>query len=371
MNQIQKWHNESSYIQPLSPACKMCANGSKMVLLITGLCPSNCYYCPLSFKKSKKDVIYANEWKLKNESDTEKIIKEAHYINAEGAGITGGDPLTVYNRTKKYIQLLKDTFGEKFHIHLYTSGLQKAEHIPDIISAGLDEIRFHPEPKHWDKMHKSPIKKPILESVKTGIDVAIEIPAIPKKETQIHNLIEWADQKQIKYINLNELEFSEKNQQALTKLGYHVKSDISAAAVGSQKTALKVIETISKLDLNIGVHYCSVSFKDGVQLKNRIKRRAKNIKKEFEVITEDGTLLKGAIYNKNKTLPEIKKILMEQFEIPEKYLIIDKEKNRIEIGLWILEKIAFDLKQNRFECYMVEEYPTADRLEVEKIPLPL
>ena len=47
------------------------------------------------------------------------------------------------------------------------------------------------------------------------------------------------------------------------------------------------------------------------------------------------------------------------------------DKNRIELGLWILEKIAGDLKKQGFECYMVEEYPTADQLEVERAPLPL
>ena len=39
--------------------------------------------------------------------------------------------------------------------------------------------------------------------------------------------------------------------------------------------------------------------------------------------------------------------------------------------LWILEKIAGDLKKQGFECYMIEEYPTADQLEVERAPLPL
>ena len=51
-------------------------------------------------------------------------------------------------------------------------------------------------------------------------------------------------------------------------------------------------------------------------------------------------------------------------------MFIDKDKNRIEIGLWILEEIVDELTENGYECYMVEEYPTADRLEVEKIPLP-
>ena len=62
---------------------------------------------------------------------------------------------------------------------------------------------------------------------------------------------------------------------------------------------------------------------------------------------------------------------MQIYDIDADYIVINKEKNRIELGLWILEKIAADLKKQGFECYMVEEYPTADTLEVERIPLPL
>lgn len=38
------------------------------------------------------------------------------------------------------------------------------------------------------------------------------------------------------------------------------------------------------------VHYCSSSLKDAVQLRNRIMRRAKNVVKNYEIITDDGTL---------------------------------------------------------------------------------
>ena len=100
MKKIISWLNESSYIAPLSPACKMCAKGSKMVILITGLCSAKCFYCPLSTRKLGKDRIFANEWELENEEDTEKLIHEAKYIEATGAGITGGDPLVVWRRTK-------------------------------------------------------------------------------------------------------------------------------------------------------------------------------------------------------------------------------------------------------------------------------
>ncbi|RLF36748.1 MAG: radical SAM protein [Thermoplasmata archaeon] len=370
MKKIVHWLNESIYIPPLSPGCEMCAKGSKMVILITGLCPTSCFYCPLSHGKIGKDRVFADEWELNDENDTEKLILEAKYIKATGASLTGGDPLTVWKRSKKYVELLKDTFGSNFHIHMYTSGIQNYERIPEIVNSGLDEIRFHPLPSHWRNMSNSSIVAPIKTALKTNVDVAIEIPLIPGMENDITTMIKWADKIGVKWVNLNELEFSETNAEKLNNKGYTVKDDISAAVKGSQETGYKIIETIANDDLEIGVHYCPSSFKDGVQLRNRIKRRAKNIATSLDIITKDGTLLKGIITSNTLSLQEIYKVLTSEFKIKNKHIIINKDKNRVEVALWILKKTASSLREKNLECYMIEEYPTADALEIERTPLP-
>ena len=359
--------NESIYAEPISPGCMMCAEGSKMVILITGLCPAHCFYCPLSLEKTGRDRIFADEWELENESDIGKLIKEAELISATGAGITGGDPLVVWERTKKYIKILKNHFGLKFHIHLYTSGLEKHEHAIDLVDAGLDEIRFHPMPKFWSKMQKTSFQDTILKLVSTDCDVALEIPVIPGKKDDVLSLIHWANDVGIKWVNLNELEYSETNAELLNQKGFTVKDDISSAVKDSQETAYDVIK--KTLDLDIGVHYCSSSFKDGIQLRNRIKRRAKNIAKNSDVITDDGTILKGIVTSSNKKPEQIYQFLIDGLKIEEQDMYIDEEKNRLEISPDVLEKISDKLKSEGFECFIVEEYPTADRLEVEKIPL--
>jgi uncharacterized protein len=370
MKNITLWRNDSIYTAPLSPACRMCAKGSKMVVLVTGLCSTKCFYCPLSFKKGGTNRIFADEWELENEQDTNKLIREAENIEATGAGITGGDPLIVWKRVKTYITLLKDTFGEKFNIHLYTSALKNADRLPDLISTGLDEVRFHPLHNTWKNMEKSPIKKTIKNIIDTKVDVAIEIPALPKMEQEILSLIIWADLQGVGWINLNELEFSERNCDAFRSKGYLVKNDISAGVKGSEQTAAKVIKLVQKKDLRIGVHYCSVSFKDGVQLKNRIKRRAQHVAKPYDVITKDGTLIKGAVYTSDIPLRRLATFLQETYHVPSHLLFIDLEKKRIELAAWLLKKIAAKLTKQGCRCFIVEEYPTADRLEVERTPLP-
>jgi len=217
-------------------------------------------------------------------------------------------------------------------------------------------------------MDESPITDTITNAVKTNCDVAIEIPVIPDMENEIFSLIKWAENIGINWINLNELEYSETNAEELNKKDYTVKDEISAAVKGSQGTAIKVLEMVSQNDFKIGVHYCSSSFKDGIQLRNRIKRRAKNVAKDYEIISEDGTLIKGVIYTKS-SLKDLFHFIKNEFNVDGNLIFLDK--NRIEIALWILEEIAPILIKCGVDCFMVEEYPTADKLEVERTPLPL
>ena len=130
----------SYFVGELPKGCQLCVKGAKLVLFTTGVCPRDCFYCPLSPWR-REDVIYANERPVKDELD---ILEEAKIQEALGAGVTGGDPLAKLERTVRYIQLLKENFGENFHIHLYTTGaLATRDALGKLYDAGLDEIRFH------------------------------------------------------------------------------------------------------------------------------------------------------------------------------------------------------------------------------------
>src|SRR3989338_2113050 len=94
-------------IGKLAEGCVLCAQGKKLVLFVTGVCPRKCFYCPLSEKKMNKDVIFANEIETK---DIKEIIQEAKDNLAEGVGITGGDPLSKLDRTLEYIIAFKKEF---------------------------------------------------------------------------------------------------------------------------------------------------------------------------------------------------------------------------------------------------------------------
>lgn len=334
----------------VAEGCRHCIDGSKMVLFVTGRCGWNCYYCPVSLEKKGKDVIYANEGRVYTDDE---IIAEAEAMDATGTGITGGDPLLDMDRTVHMIRLLKDRFGKGHHIHLYTATIdpEKAKRLQD---AGLDEIRFHPPESVWTDMSSTRLRETV-ESL--DIDVGVEVPALPHRERELNALVAYCREVGVDFVNLNELEFSESNWDMMEAYGYSVRDELSSAVDGSRETAVAVLKANKRAD----VHFCSSTFKDGIQLRRRLIRRAEHTAKPYQQVTEDGTLVRGYLYAKDLGAAESE---LRSMGVPED--MYEVLQDRIEVAPWILEDIA-DSVEHR--CYLSEQYPTADGLEVERTPL--
>ena len=334
---------KEKHIGELSNGCKQCFLGEKSVLFITGKCPRNCQYCPISEEKKNSDLIYMNELKSRN---VKELVEEVRAGGSRGAGITGGDPLAVIERTVKFIKELKKVFGKSFHIHLYTSlNLISEEIILKLQKAGLDELRVHPDimnKKLWNKLN--------LISGKFG-DVGIEVPVFPGAEKKVLELIDYAKDK-VDFFNLNELEYATLYEDYYKKMGWKVMEGYEVK--GSEESALNILKKLRKSNLRI--HYCSGEFKDDIQFVNRIKLRAKNVALSTDKITNDGMLLRGVIRGEN--LLKLKKVLEDKFDSE---FFIDKKKSRIIFDVNFARRVSLEFK----ECYVVEEYPTVDGLEVE------
>jgi len=335
----------------LAAGCEHCLNGSKMVLFVTGLCDSGCFYCPVSFERKDKDVIYADEMLVSEEDD---IIAEAVSIGATGTGITGGDPLLNMERTLSCIRMLKERFGPDHHIHLYTATMDagKAEALRD---AGLDEIRFHPPSHLWDRLEETPLKE---IAGMDGMDVGIEVPALPGHEKGLRSLLDFCDSAGIGFVNLNELEFSESNWHMMDDMKYDVLEETSSAVRGSAVTAAAVMGERRKTP----VHFCSSAFKDGVQLRKRLIRRAERVAEEYDLVTEDGTILRGLLYADDPGAARA--LMIREYDVPEELMKVTDF--GLEIASWVIEELASELP---YRCCISERYPTADGLEVERIPL--
>ena len=348
----------SAYTGKLPRGCVLCEKGAKLVLLVTGKCSRRCCYCPLSSAKRGRDVFFANERSVDSIDD---VIDEAELMEALGTGVTGGDPLEAVDRTAESIKALKKRFGKSHHIHLYTSttDLKKIE---KVAKAGLDEIRFHPPMNLWKKLDESDFADAVESAKKLGLKVGLEVPVVPGRAQDLVGAISFADEHALDFVNLNELEFSETNWRSLRALGFDVKkeNDVSSGVAGSEKLALDLL----RLRTGVPLHYCSSAFKDGIQLRRRIMRRAKNVQRPHELLTKDGTLLIGVI--ETDKFCATAAYIMKEFDVPGQLIYSNPRKGRLEISPWVLEEIA-----DKLDCpsHVVEEYPTADRLEVELRPL--
>jgi uncharacterized protein len=337
--------------------CRQCGEGAKMVLFVTGLCGFHCFYCPVSDERMYRDVVYADEKRVTSDAD---VLEEARAIRAKGAGITGGDPLDAVDRTCHFIRILKQEFGPGFHTHLYTMGADP-EKIRDLAGAGLDEIRFHVPPGLWSRAETSPYVAASRLARALGVAVGLEVPLLPDRKDDLVRLVEWAQAEGLAFVNLNELEFSEANYARMRRRGYEAKHELSHGVRGADEAALEILERPWK----ITVHYCTSGYKDAWQLRTRIRRRAENVARPWDVVTEDGTLLKGVIEGDDAA--DLMRELSETHRVPADLMGFDAPRRRLEIAPWVLEELAPRLGR---PSYLVEEYPTSDGLEVERTPLP-
>ncbi|WGI17562.1 radical SAM protein [Methanonatronarchaeum sp. AMET-Sl] len=335
----------------IASGCKLCRKGAKAVLFLTGICNNDCYYCPISKKRKNKDKTWINEKQVKTPED---VYTEIDSMNALGTGITGGEPLLKPKKLFKYIKKLKNRYGEKHHIHLYTSKPPKTKTIKKLNKQGLDEIRLHPTNLNI-KPYLKPIKK-ASKHFKTGI----EIPTIPNKTNQIQQIINKTNQ-YIDFYNLNEFEYSETNYKKIKQKGHKLIGGNTHAITESRETAIQIINQ----NPTTPIHFCTSNYKDSVQLRKRLQRTAKQKAKPYDEITKDGTLIRAEITGKPPK--QTKKILKQKYNVPNNK--IGQHKQKTETAWWIADKIHNELKKHKLKTDIIEIYPTSNRFEVQRIPL--
>jgi uncharacterized protein len=363
----------SRHLGILPTGCMQCRQGAKMVLFVTGICPSDCFYCPVSEAKIDHDVVFANERKLDAESDDALfagLFEEVEATSAWGTGVTGGDPLADVDRTARMIKALKERFGNDHHIHLYTQQFAREGVLRQLKEAGLDELRIHPHEWLWSRFEETPYKRMVEESLSLGMTTGIEIPCIPGREHEILHLASTAKRLGCAFLNMNELEYSEVNAQNLRERGHDLVGDEDNRVKGSMQTGYGVIQQAREEVPGFTVHFCSSRFKDGTQLTKRFGRRRKRVAKPYMEHTEDNTLIYGILQGEQEALIEAHERLLTQYEVPLEWLGLRAEPTpRLEIAPWVLEEVYEDFLD--LEPTLVEEYPTSDRMEVERIPLRL
>ncbi len=324
---------------PLAKGCRLCYQGAKLVLFVTGRCVKTCWYCPLSRERKGYDRIYANDREI---TRPEEAIQEAQYMSALGTSITGGEPLLVVDRVVEYTRALKNAMGRDHHIHLY-SGLVPNDEILRSIDGLVDEIRLHPPPEEWPTISRSPYLEAVRRAKELGFSAGFEVPALQGVEVLEASL------PHLDFLNLNELEWGEISADEMRRRRYRLADDLHNAVRHSSRWALP-------LRHHKKVHFCPSRFKDSVQLRERLKRIAHNTARAFDKVTEDGTVMYGVAEcnpGDRRSRSLMKKDRYQDFG------------DHLELSCTYLRRISEELPGRK---YIIERYPNGG-IVVEMIPL--
>jgi pyruvate formate-lyase activating enzyme-like uncharacterized protein len=329
----------------ISKGCEQCAEGGKLVLFVYGYCDQrDCFYCPLGENRKNVTDVYANERLVEDDQD---VIEEAERMDALGASITGGEPQEAMERTTRYLSLLKDEYGEDFHTHLYTGITGGRENMRRLSAAGLDEIRFHPPFEQWGDLHGTEWEDILYVAREEGLTPAFEIPG-SRPETEF---LDFLDEGAADFCNINEFEMSDGNYRRMQEEGYERKEGHMSAVENSREEILEVMGDHEK------VYFCTSVFKDAAQHRRRLKRMARTIRRPFDEVTDDGTL----VYGKTWADPE----RFENLGVPEEFYTVKSD--HVEVAWWLLEEMIADGDLDEGE--IVEQYPSYDGQVVERTPV--
>jgi pyruvate formate-lyase activating enzyme-like uncharacterized protein len=329
----------------ISEGCEQCAKGGKMVLFVYGYCDQrDCFYCPLGENRKNVGTVYANEREVECDRD---VLEEARRMDALGSSITGGEPQEVLERTCHYLSLLKDEFGADHHTHLYTGITGGRENMRRLSEAGLDEIRFHPPYEQWGDLHGTEWEDILHIAREEGLTPAFEIPGIRAEP----EFVEFLDEGAADFCNVNEFEMSQGNYRRMQERGFELQDGHMSAVDGSKEAILEEMAAHPK------VYFCTSVFKDAAQHRNRLKRMAKNVRREFDEVTDDGTLVYGKAWCDPDRLRDL--------GVAEEFYAAKTE--HVELAWWLLEEMVEEGDLGEGE--IVEQYPTVNGTVVERTPL--
>ena len=119
-----------------------------------------------------------------------------------------------------------------------------------------------------------------------------------------------------------------------------MKKESLATVSDSREYAKKFArEFLSEHDLN--VHFCTAKFKDSVQIRSRYLRRAHNIQRSLEEVTEDGTLMFFRLKGSAHAVKELYEHLVQTSGMPEKLLDLKINRGWLDLPPFLSQERDF------------------------------
>jgi pyruvate formate-lyase activating enzyme-like uncharacterized protein len=143
---------------------------------------------------------------------------------------------------------------------------------------------------------------------------------------------------------------SDGNYRRMQEEGFELKDGHMSAVEGSHD----ILETMGDHEK---VYFCTSVFKDAAQHRSRLKRMARNLRREFDEVTDDGTLVYGKTWETEERLADL--------GVPDEFYTVKSD--HVELAWWLLEEMVEEGDVEEGE--IVEQYPTYDGTVVERTPV--
>jgi pyruvate formate-lyase activating enzyme-like uncharacterized protein len=315
----------------LSPGCSICGEGHWSCLFINRLCTKNCFYCPQD-RKIKKESRPQEEIVFDEPKDYVNYLKT---FGLKGVGISGGEALLVFDKLLDYIQKIKEEFGKKIYLWVYTNGdLINEEKIRRMQQSGLDEIRFNISAGAYD-LGPAKLATDLIDNV------TVEIPSIPEDYETVKKSLSEMQKIGIGHLNLHQLFATKYNYKNYIDRNYTFLHHSSFPIFESEITALKLLRYALDKNIDLPINYCSATYKDRFQYMGIRARKALLMKKDFEELTDLKYIRRLSVQD---TPANIKTIIdaLKMSKTPPKLWSLGDTKEEIFIHGSLLRNIDFD-----------------------------
>lgn len=342
----------SLYIGSRSVNCENCVLGRTNGLHLTDYCSRSCFFCP---QRRSPETCFTRQLNCHTptEEDNRKTITTMQLNDSTGCGLSGGEPLIVYDKVLHYLRLLKEHMGKDFWIHLYTNGdYINRSTLAELKAAGLDEIRFDVAATDYN-LEKVALSREYIPKV------LIEIPVIPNDIARLQGMMFESEKLGIDSINFHEMVISSHNVEKLRPRGYIAAQPAykvpfylmnEAPVLGSEELILDLLELALTKQFSYGVHYCSYRARIIKQNYSKQYLVASKIHRPYEQVSQEGLLEKLAVSESGiaEALADL-----EKHQVPKEKIHLSMSKKRLETDK---NYLAF-LNPKQYEIAVVKTYP--------------
>jgi uncharacterized protein len=287
-------------IGKLSPGCLICGQGYWSCMYINVSCTASCFYCPQDRRINKGPSRTETGIIFDKPKDYVDYLEK---FNFKGVGFAGGEPFLVFEKLSAYIKEIRERFGKKFYLWLYTNGdLVDKNKLIRLKESGLDEIRFNISARNYN-LSCAELAVNIINTV------TVEIPAIPEDYVIVKRCLKKMQEIGVKHLNIHQLKTTPWNYKNFSNRNYTFLKQNEMPILESEMTVLKLLRTALDDKISLPINYCSCAYKDKSQIKCKSERFVGLVRENFDEITSRGYIRRLSIQDSPARVKQIVRII--------------------------------------------------------------